>query len=97
VVSLSPKHLPIFTQSTLLSSASLRSNVTVQKKTKAHIPKVPPGATEGGLASFSDLEPLLLATDHPNTISLPGSSSIGLVLTPSPVLRASLLSLQAPL
>jgi hypothetical protein len=93
VISLSPKPLPIYNQSTLLPSVSLHSNVTIRRKPRARLLKSPLVATEGGLASFGDLDPFLLDADHPQTPSLHGSLVNGHVLTSSSTLRASLLSL----
>jgi hypothetical protein len=88
VESLSPLPLPVSNQTTLLPSASNRSNVTIRKKTISRIPKVPPGATEGGLAPFGELSPIILVHDRSQTEVIP------LSLEPYPD-RISILALRA--
>jgi hypothetical protein len=73
VESLSPLPLPVSNQTTLLPSASDRSNVNIRKKTRSCIPKVPPGATKGGLAPFGELALVFLEHDRSHTTVLPNS------------------------
>jgi hypothetical protein len=89
IESLSPKPLPVTNHSTLLPSASLRSNVTIQKNSRARLIKAPPRAIEGGLASFSELSPNILDLDCSQPSILPVSMEFNHVLTSTSALRAS--------
>jgi len=87
MAALNSKQLPICNQTNLLPSASLRSNITVRKKSKACLPKVPPGSTEGGIASLNILSPCNHEANHSQFLSPSGPSDDGHGLTPVPTLQ----------
>jgi hypothetical protein len=85
---LSPMLLSISNLSTKPPPSTDRSNVTIRKKARPHNPKKPLGATEGGLAHFRALSPVVLDPDCSLEPVLPDSLNPIPDRVPLPTLRA---------
>jgi hypothetical protein len=89
---LSPMPLSISNITTLLPPATDHSNVTIRKKAIPCNPKIPLGATEGGLAQFSELSLVLLDLDCTQKTIFPDSLDLIPNKVSLPTLRESQLT-----